>query len=88
MSDSAAAKNANAMLFGAAIGLAAGMLLAPKSGRENRERLMHEYGKTKDQLQRGSHDIVEKAKSTANKMKHKSEEKMDDMQSQDYPPTV
>lgn len=77
MNDSAA-KSTNAILFGAAIGLVVGMLVAPKSGRENRERIKHEYAKTKDQLQKGAHDIAGKAKNTANKMKQDSDAMLND----------
>jgi gas vesicle protein len=76
----ATSKNANALLFGALIGLAAGMLFAPKSGRENRERLAREYGKTKEHLHKSSQELMSKAKDTTNKLKRKTDEATDRMQ--------
>ena len=78
MSDSQAARSANALMFGAALGLAVGMLVAPRSGRENRERLKHEYEKTRDQLQKGAQQASDKIRTTAQRKKHEAEQMVDE----------
>ncbi len=87
MSEATMGRSANALLFGAALGLAVGMLVAPKSGRENRERLAQEYQKTRDHVQKGAQSMSEKVKSTAKRAKNDAESVASDS-GQDYPSPV
>lgn len=65
------------VIIGGAIGAALGMLFAPKSGKETREKLMKEADRLKDELEKYADDFSDKA----NEMRADIEQKLKEVKS-------
>ena len=50
------------LCFGAAIGVALGLLYAPKSGKETRDELLDRFEKLRERADQTAHDIAEMAR--------------------------
>ena len=59
------------LIIGGAIGTALGMLLAPRSGKETREKLMAEAEKLKAELEKYAEDFSEKAQEAKQELEQK-----------------
>lgn len=58
-----------AFLTGASIGAAAGLLLAPRTGRESREQLRGYLKKTQERLQSAAHKSAGMAREAASRLR-------------------
>jgi gas vesicle protein len=65
----AAKKMATAATVGSAVGAIAGVLLAPKSGKETRQDIVNNVKSTSENVRNSARDIKEKAVGVQNKLK-------------------
>lgn len=66
-----------ALLTGAALGATFGILYAPQSGKDTRDQLREEAGKTKDKLGKQYEDLSHQVTDYATKAKSKFEKRVD-----------
>lgn len=73
-----ASKIVGSLVAGAAVGLAAGILLAPEKGKKTRAKLMEDAKDLADNLKKKAENGVEHAKDLAGKLKKKTEDGLED----------
>jgi gas vesicle protein len=59
------------LVIGGAIGTALGLLFAPRSGKETREKLLGEADRLKGELEKYANDFSEKAQEAKKEIEHK-----------------
>lgn len=73
-----ASKIVGSLVAGAAVGLAAGILLAPEKGKKTRAKLMEDAKDLADKLKEKAENGLEGAKDMAGKLKKKAENGVED----------
>jgi gas vesicle protein len=77
----AGGKMAGAALVAGVVGAAAGVLMAPKSGKETRADIKRESKKAKDNAQKQYHQARQKASQKSDELKQKAADKTQELAS-------